>query len=57
MSASTQFLFITHNKVTMEMAEQLVGVTMNEPGVSRIVEVDIHAAKRFAQSAPVPVAA
>jgi chromosome segregation protein len=57
MSVSTQFLFITHNKVTMEMAEQLVGVTMNEPGVSRIVEVDIHAAKRFAQSAPVPVAA
>ena len=57
MSASTQFLFITHNKVTMEMAEQLVGVTMNEPGVSRIVEVDIHAARRFAQNAPVPVAA
>ncbi len=56
MSASTQFLFITHNKVTMEMAEQLVGVTMNEPGVSRIVEVDIHAAKKFA-AAPVPVAA
>ena len=56
MSASTQFLFITHNKVTMEMAEQLVGVTMNEPGVSRIVEVDIDAAKRFA-AAPVPVAA
>ena len=57
MSASTQFLFITHNKVTMEMAEQLVGVTMNEPGVSRIVEVDIHAAKRFAQNAPVSIAA
>ena len=52
MSASTQFLFITHNKVTMEMAEQLVGVTMNEPGVSRIVEVDINAAKRFAVSEP-----
>ncbi|MCY7388777.1 MAG: chromosome segregation protein SMC, partial [Burkholderiales bacterium] len=56
MAVSTQFLFITHNKVTMEMAEQLVGVTMNEPGVSRIVEVDIHAAKKFAV-APVPVAA
>ncbi|MEO8386180.1 MAG: chromosome segregation protein SMC, partial [Betaproteobacteria bacterium] len=56
MAVSTQFLFITHNKVTMEMAEQLVGVTMNEPGVSRIVEVDIHAAKKFA-AAPVPVAA
>jgi chromosome segregation protein len=48
MSTSTQFLFITHNKVTMEMGEQLVGVTMNEPGVSRIVEVDIDAARRFA---------
>ncbi len=57
MSASTQFLFITHNKVTMEMAEQLVGVTMNEPGCSRIVEVDINAARRFAQATPVPVAA
>ena len=56
MAASTQFLFITHNKVTMEMGEQLVGVTMNEPGVSRIVEVDIHAAKKFA-AVPVPVAA
>ncbi|MEP7157318.1 MAG: chromosome segregation protein SMC [Betaproteobacteria bacterium] len=56
MAVSTQFLFITHNKVTMEMGEQLVGVTMNEPGVSRIVEVDIDAAKRFAAS-PVPVAA
>ena len=57
MSASTQFLFITHNKVTMEMGEQLVGVTMNEPGVSRIVEVDIHAAKQFAAKAPQPIAA
>jgi len=57
MSVSTQFLFITHNKVTMEMAEQLVGVTMNEPGVSRIVEVDLQSAKRFAQAEPVPVAA
>ena len=56
MSVSTQFLFITHNKVTMEMGEQLVGVTMNEPGVSRIVEVDIHAAKKFA-APPVSVAA
>ena len=50
MSASTQFLFITHNKVTMEMGEQLVGVTMNEPGCSRIVEVDIDAARKFAAS-------
>jgi chromosome segregation protein len=57
MSASTQFLFITHNKVTMEMGEQLVGVTMNEPGCSRIVEVDIEAAKKFAASAPGSVVA
>ncbi len=56
MSASTQFLFITHNKVTMEMGEQLVGVTMNEPGCSRIVEVDIEEAKKFA-AAPQAVAA
>ena len=56
MSVSTQFLFITHNKVTMEMGEQLVGVTMNEPGCSRIVEVDIEAAKKFA-AAPQAVAA
>ncbi len=47
MSESTQFMFITHNKVTMEMAEQLVGVTMNEPGVSRVVAVDIEAARGF----------
>ena len=57
MSASTQFLFITHNKVTMEMGEQLVGVTMNEPGCSRIVEVDIEAARKFAASPAQAVAA
>lgn len=57
MSVSTQFLFITHNKVTMEMGEQLVGVTMNEPGCSRIVEVDIDAAKRFAAKPVQAVAA
>lgn len=57
MSASTQFLFITHNKVTMEMGEQLVGVTMNEPGCSRIVEVDIDAAKKFAATPTQAVAA
>jgi chromosome segregation protein len=49
MSAQTQFLFITHNKITMEMGEQLIGVTMQEPGVSRIVEVDIEAAMEFAR--------
>ena len=49
MSAQTQFLFITHNKITMELAGQLVGVTMPEPGVSRVVEVDIEAAMELAR--------
>jgi len=49
MSAQTQFLFITHNKITMELASQLVGVTMPEPGVSRIVEVDIESAMELAR--------
>jgi chromosome segregation protein len=44
MSKGTQFLFITHNKIAMEMAEQLIGVTMQEQGVSRIVAVDMEAA-------------
>jgi chromosome segregation protein len=44
MSSSTQFLFISHNKIAMEMAEQLIGVTMQEQGVSRIVAVDMQAA-------------
>ncbi len=48
MSKRVQFIFITHNKVTMEMAEQLMGVTMNEPGVSRLVAVDVHAAVELA---------
>lgn len=47
MSANTQFLFISHNKIAMEMAQQLVGVTMQESGVSRIVEVDIEEALRM----------
>ena len=51
MSAQTQFLFITHNKITMELASQLVGVTMPEPGVSRIVEVDIDKAMELARAA------
>ena len=41
MSSTTQFLFISHNKITMEMANQLVGITMPEPGSSRVVAVDI----------------
>lgn len=44
MSSETQFLFISHNKITMEMAQQLVGVTMQEQGVSRIVAVDLQSA-------------
>ncbi|MEO6078529.1 MAG: chromosome segregation protein SMC [Steroidobacteraceae bacterium] len=48
MSSRVQFIFITHNKTTMELAEQLVGVTMNEPGVSRLVSVDVDEAVRMA---------
>ena len=48
MSSDTQFLFITHNRITMEMAEKLVGVTMPEPGVSRPVAVDVEDAIRMA---------
>ena len=44
MSERTQFLFVSHNKITMEMAQQLIGVTMQESGVSRVVEVDMDAA-------------
>ena len=51
MSAGTQFLFITHNKIAMEMAEQLIGVTMQEQGVSRIVAVDMDEALAMAQAA------
>ena len=51
MSAQTQFVFISHSKITMEIAEQLVGVTMQEQGVSRVVEVDIEAALRLAEPA------
>jgi chromosome segregation protein len=41
MSRTVQFIYITHNKIAMEMAEQLMGVTMHEPGVSRLVSVDV----------------
>ena len=47
MSEQTQFLFISHNKITMELAEQLIGVTMPESGVSRVVAVDIDEAMRM----------
>ncbi len=48
MSAYTQFLFISHNKIAMEMAQQLIGVTMQEQGVSRIVAVDMESAANLA---------
>ena len=48
MSEKVQFVFITHNKVTMEMARQLTGVTMHEPGVSRLVSVDLDEAVKMA---------
>ncbi len=51
MSRGTQFLFISHNKIAMEMAEQLIGVTMQEQGVSRIVAVDMEAAVSMAEAA------
>ncbi len=51
MSGQTQFLFISHNKIAMEMAEQLVGVTMQESGVSRVVEVDIQEALQMREAA------
>ncbi|MBB2981485.1 chromosome segregation protein SMC [Paraburkholderia tropica] len=50
MSNKTQFLFISHNKIAMEMAQQLIGVTMQEQGVSRIVAVDMETAAGFAQN-------
>jgi chromosome segregation protein len=50
-SKGTQFLFISHNKIAMEMAEQLIGVTMQEQGVSRVVAVDMESALSLAESA------
>lgn len=49
MADKVQFLFITHNKLTMETAEQLIGVTMREPGISRLVAVDIGDALQLAE--------
>ncbi|MDA8978069.1 chromosome segregation protein SMC, partial [bacterium] len=48
MSSKVQFIFITHNKITMEMADHLMGVTMHEPGCSRLVSVDIDEAMELA---------
>jgi len=50
MSNDTQFAFISHNKITMEIAEQLIGVTMQESGVSRVVAVDIEEALRMKEA-------
>ena len=50
MSEKVQFVFITHNKITMEMADSLMGVTMHEPGVSRLVSVDVEEAAELAAS-------
>jgi len=51
MAQNTQFMFISHNKITMELAEQLVGITMPEQGVSKVVAVDIEEAMRITEEA------
>ncbi len=51
MSRNSQFVFISHNKITMEIAEQLLGITMQEAGVSRVVAVDIEEAMRISEAA------
>jgi chromosome segregation protein len=50
MSGKVQFIYITHNKISMELADQLMGVTMHEPGVSRLVTVDVEEAAELAAS-------
>jgi chromosome segregation protein len=50
MSKTVQFIFISHNKIAIEMAEHLIGVTMNEPGVSRLVAVDVNSAMEMAEA-------
>lgn len=50
MSQTVQFIYITHNKIAMEMAEQLMGVTMHEPGCSRLVAVDVEEAMALVES-------
>jgi chromosome segregation protein len=53
MSNQTQFVFVSHNKITMEMAKQLIGVTMQEQGVSRVVAVDLEEAVKLSEVAEV----
>ncbi|GAB7531815.1 chromosome segregation protein SMC [Pseudomonas sp. 3A(2025)] len=50
MSATVQFIYITHNKIAMEMADQLMGVTMHEPGCSRLVAVDVEEAMAMVEA-------
>ena len=50
MSEKVQFIYITHNKIAMEKADQLMGVTMHEPGVSRLVSVDIEEAAKMVEA-------
>jgi chromosome segregation protein len=52
MADVTQFVFISHNKITMEMANQLIGITMADPGVSRVVAVDIAEALELSETVP-----
>ncbi len=51
MSENSQFLFISHNKITMEIANQLLGITMQEAGISRVVAVDIEEAMKLSEAA------
>ena len=48
MSEKVQFIYVTHNKISMEKSKHLMGVTMQEPGVSRLVAVDMEEAFRLA---------
>ena len=48
MSSKVQFIFVTHNKISMEKSKHLLGVTMQEPGVSRLVTVDVDEAMKLA---------